>query len=100
MRKVRSAPQLAGMEAKIAAGSAVAVGSPRHLLAGAAAGVHGLQKKLTVMVRETSYVWCSHLEAPFAGVARSNLRHSCRLVLSKAPPRKLACDALPLLDTA
>ena len=57
MRKVRSAPQLAGMELKTATASAAAVGSPRHLVAGAA-GMQGFYKKATPMVRGESLVLC------------------------------------------
>lgn len=56
MRKVRSAPQLAGMEAKITAASAAAAGSPRHLVAGAAGTqVQGFHLKATPKVPESSY---------------------------------------------
>lgn len=102
MRKVRSAPQLAGLEAKGAAVSAAVAGSPRHFLAGAAAGLQGLQKKAKVMVRESSY---ARVRSPVHHrsdtlVQRVLSQCSCRPVLPKPPLCEVAIDAPPLLGMA
>ena len=104
MRKVRSAPQLAGLEAKSAIASSAAAGSPRHIHAGpTAAGKQGFQVKGSVKVRDPGLRYYGHYTACYAslhtlsmlddaGGFLASCSYACswlsKLLLIQAPPKR------------